>query len=103
MLRGSRDTCSTIRSPVTELTRQYVEENARVKFDQAEYQLRYASFEARYEKAKGRLEKIEEQRQARRIKREQLETFLTTLLRQDSALTEFDEDLWIAVIDKVTV
>lgn len=55
---------------VMELTRQYVEENARVKLDQAEYQQRYASFEARYEKAKGRLEKIEEQRQARRIKRE---------------------------------
>ena len=24
-------------------------------------------------------------------------------MRQDSVLTEFDEDLWIAVIDKVTV
>ena len=50
---------------VTELTRQYVEENARASIDQAEYQQRNASFEARYEKAKGRLEKIEEQRQAR--------------------------------------
>jgi len=80
-----------------------VEENARVKLDQAEYQQRYSSFEARYEKAKAKLEKIEEQRQARRIKREKLDTFLSTLLRQDSVLTEFDEDLWIAVIDKVTV
>ena len=88
---------------VTELTRQYVEENARVKLNQAEYQQRYASFEARYEKAKSRLEKIEEQRQARWIKREQLDTFITTLLGQDSVQTEFDEDLWIAVIDKVTV
>lgn len=88
---------------VTELTRQWAEENARVKLDQAEYQQRYASFEARYEKAKVRLEKIEELQQARRIKREQLDTFLSTLLRQDTVLTEFDEDLWIAVIDKVTV
>ncbi|GAB6174450.1 hypothetical protein JCM15765_39280 [Paradesulfitobacterium aromaticivorans] len=32
-----------------------------------------------------------------------MDTFLSTLLRQDSVLTEFDEDLWIAVIDKVTV
>jgi hypothetical protein len=30
--------------------------------------------------AKGKLEKIEEQRQARRIKREQLDTFINTLL-----------------------
>ncbi|TGE33884.1 hypothetical protein [Desulfosporosinus sp. Sb-LF] len=44
------------------------------------------------------MDKIEEQQQARRIKREQLDTFITTLLRQDSFLMEFDEDLWIAVI-----
>ena len=88
---------------VTELTRQYVEENARISLDQTEYQQRYASFETRYEKAKAKLEKIEQQRQVRRIKREQLDTFLSTLLRQDAVLTEFDESLWIAVIDKVTV
>lgn len=50
----------------------------------------------------GRLEENEKLLQARRIKREQLDTFLATLLRQD-ILTEFDEDIWIAVIDKVTV
>ncbi|GAB6172973.1 recombinase family protein [Paradesulfitobacterium aromaticivorans] len=88
---------------VTELTRQCVEENARIDLDQAEYQQRYASFETRYKKARGKLEKVEELRQARRAKREQLDAFLTTLLQQDSVLTEFDEDLWIAVIEKVTV
>lgn len=88
---------------VTELTRQSVEENVHVSLDQVEYQQRYTGLVVRYEKAKSKLKKIEELRQARRLKREQLDTFLTTLLRQDSVLTEFDEELWIAVIDKVTV
>ncbi len=88
---------------VSELTRESVEENAHVGLDQAEYQKRYSGLAARYEKAKGRLEKIEELRQARRAKREELDAYLNTLLEQDSVLTEFDETLWFAVIDKVTV
>ncbi len=88
---------------VTELIRQCVDENARSIIDQAEYQQRYNGLVARYEKAKDKLEKIEELLQARRAKREQLDAFLATLLQQDSVLTEFDETLWFAVIDKVTV
>jgi len=87
----------------TELIRQCVEENARSIIDQAEYQQRYNGLVARYEKAKDRIEKIEELRQARRVKREQLDAFIATLLRQDSVLTEFDETLWFAIVDKVTV
>ena len=56
-----------------------------------------------YEKAKVRLEKIEELRQDRKVKREQLDSFLATLVQQDSVLTEFDETLWFAIADKVTV
>ncbi len=88
---------------VTELIRQCVDENARSIIDQAEYKKRYNGLVARYEKAKGTLEKVEEQRQARSAKREQLDNFLTTLLQQDSVLTEFDETLWFAVIDNVMV
>ena len=88
---------------VTELIRQCVDENARSVIDQAEYQQRYNGLVARYEKAKDRLEKIEELRKARWVKREQLDVFLATLLRQDSVLTEFVETLWFAVMDKVTV
>jgi len=80
-----------------------VDENARIGLDQAEYQQRYKELAERYEKVKIRLDKIEELQQARRAKREQLDAFLTTLLRQDSLLTEFDEALWVAVIDKVVV
>jgi len=88
---------------VAELIRQCVDENARTGLDQAEYQQRYNGLVTLYEKAKGRLGKTEELCHARRVKREQLDTFLASLLQQDSILTEFDETLWYAVIDKVTV
>jgi len=88
---------------VTELIRQCVDENARMGLDQAEYQHRYSGLAARYEKAKGRLGKLEEICQTRKAKREQLDAFVATVLEQDSVLTEFDETLWYAVLDKVTV
>ncbi len=88
---------------VTELIRQCVDENARTGLDQTEYQKRYHGLVARYEKAKIRFEQVEEQLRERRLKREQLDAFLNTLVRQDAILTEFDEALLYAVIDKVTV
>ena len=88
---------------ITESIRQCVDENARAGLDQTEYLQRYDRLVLRYEKAKGMLEKVEEQRKARRAKREHLDNFLTTLLQQDSVLTEFDETLWFAVVDNVTV
>jgi len=39
----------------------------------------------------------------RRVKRERLDAFILTLLRQGSVVTEFDETLWFAIADKVTV
>lgn len=57
----------------------------------------------RYEKAKDEIKRIEDQRQASRVKRDQLDTFLDMVLQQDSVLPEFDETLWYAVQDKVTV
>lgn len=90
-------------SIAAELIRQCIDENAHSVIDQDEYQKRYNGLVARYEKSKARLEKVEEQRQSCRVKRDQLDAFLDILLKQDSILTEFDETLWYAVIEKVTV
>lgn len=57
----------------------------------------------KYEKAKARVEKVEEQRQERWVKHDQIDAFLETLNLNDAVLTEFDEMLWFTVIDKVTV
>jgi len=88
---------------VAGLIRSCVDENAHTVLDQSEYQQRYNGLVQRYEKAKARIEKLEDMRQARRAKREQLDSFLNALLSQDAVLTVFDENLWHAVIDRVVV
>lgn len=88
---------------VSELIRRCVEENAHSAMDQEEYYRRYNGLVVRYEKAKDRLDKVKGIYQNRRIKRVQLDDFLSRLLQSGVFLTEFDESLWYAVIDKVTV
>jgi site-specific DNA recombinase len=88
---------------VSEMIRQCVEENAQSAMDQEEYNKRYNGLAARYEKIVDRLEKVEEQRQGRHVKQKKLETFISALLKKDMIISEFDETLWHAVIDKVTV
>ncbi|NSW92816.1 MAG: hypothetical protein HPY74_19615 [Firmicutes bacterium] len=80
-----------------------VEENAHLAMDQAEYEKHYEGLLARYEKAKVRLDKVKEVYQNRRIKRAQLDAFLSRLFQKDLVLSEFGETLWHAVIDKITV
>ncbi len=71
--------------------------------DQEKYEKRYEGLVSRYEKAKDRLEKVEEQCQGRHVKQKKLEIFISVLLKKDMIISEFDEALWHAVIDKVIV
>lgn len=38
-----------------------------------------------------------------RDKHEKIDLFISTLKRQETLLTEFDEELWVNVVDKVIV
>jgi hypothetical protein len=80
-----------------------VEENAHSAMDQSEYQERYNELVDRYETAKRRLDAIADEKQARAAKRESISRFLTDLKRLDGLLAEFDEELWYATVDTMTV
>jgi hypothetical protein len=86
-----------------ELIRKSVDENANSAIDQSDYMIRYTALLERYETAKNRLKTVNEQRQERKIKRENISRFICTLKKNDSLLTEFDEELWVATVDKVIV
>ncbi len=94
-----RDECAV----VMELIRKCVEENAHSAMDQSEYQERYNELVDRYETAKRRLDAIADEKQARAAKRESISRFLTDLKRLDGLLAEFDEELWYATVDTMTV
>lgn len=87
---------------VTELTKRCIAENSQMAQNQEEYAARYNGFVERYEKAKARLEQLRTTKAAREAQAEAIGAFMFEVQELD-ALTEFDEKLWLTVIDTVTV
>ena len=87
---------------VTELTRRCISENAQSAQNQQEYTARYNGLVERYEKAKAQLEQLRATKTAREAQAEAIGAFMFEVQELD-VLTEFDEKLWLTVIDTATV
>ena len=85
------------------MIQQCVSENARVAQSQADYQKRYNALYKRYDKAKSQLDKLAATKQEQDIKKEVLQRLLADINQQEDILTEFDEELWYATVQDVTV
>ena len=70
--------------------------------NQHEYADRYNGFVERYEKAKAQLEQLCATKVAREAQAEAIGAFMFEVQELD-ILTEFDEKLWLTIIDTVTV
>ena len=88
---------------VAELIRKCIAENATTPQDQETYLERYKGLKARYEAATQRLKQIEDQRTERKQRRQKMLEFIRMLENTDGLLTEFDEGLWNATVEAVTV
>lgn len=88
---------------VAGLIQQCINENARVALDQAEYQERYNALADRFDKAKERLEAVSMEITEKQARREMAERCLAEIAKQEGVVSEFDEDLWYALVDFVTV
>jgi hypothetical protein len=80
-----------------------IAENAHNALDQAEYAKRYEELVSRFEAAKGHLEGLERKKRERLAKREQIRRFITELHKREGLLDSFDEQLWLALAESVTV
>ena len=87
---------------VTELTKRCIAENSQTAQNQAEYKARYNGFVARYEKAKTRVAELRSIKNAQQAQADAIGTFMFEVPELDT-LSEFDEKLWLTVIDTVTV
>ncbi len=76
---------------------------AHTAVNQDEYKQRYESLVRRFEKAKFRLQEIDGTIIDREKRRLQIELFINELQKQDCLITEFDEKLWLTLIDYITV
>ena len=87
---------------VTELTKRCIAENSQTAQNQAEYEARYNGFVERYEKAVAQLEQLRTTKATRENQAEAIGAFMFEVQELDT-LSEFDEKLWLTVIDTVTV
>ena len=87
---------------VTELTKRCIAENSQTAQNHEEYAARYNGFVERYEKAKARLEQLRTTKAAREAQAEAIGAFMFKMQELDT-ITEFDEKLWLTIIDTVTV
>ena len=102
-LEAERDSLRDESDVVLELMRKMVLENSRTALDQSEYQHRYNALVERYDRVQEDLAEVNKTIEARNTKRLQLQSFIKMLKKQDGLLTEFDEELWYAVVDKLMV
>ena len=71
--------------------------------DQIDYKAKYGSMSERYEKASTKLAEVIKDIAARSAKRSELDGFLRLLDGWDELLTEFDESLWLGIVQQVKV
>jgi site-specific DNA recombinase len=57
----------------------------------------------RYDRVQGHLTDVNKTIEERNAKRLNVRRFIKMLKKQDGLLTEFDEELWYAVVDKLMV
>ncbi|MHB1453908.1 MAG: recombinase family protein [Saccharofermentanales bacterium] len=88
---------------ITELLRQCVEENAHLVMDLEVYQKKYDGLVERYEKETAKLDKTQNTRKERLYRVAGIDSFVATLKAQDVIATEFDEEIWNLLVDKILV
>jgi chromosome segregation ATPase len=102
-IENERDKFSSELSITADLIQKVIAENARIPLDQTEYQKRYDGLVERFESTKLRLSEAEEQLSQKRSRKEVFQKFISDLEKQENLLTEFNEEIWCALVDFVTV
>ena len=88
---------------VTELTRRCIENNSKSAQDQEDYAERYNGLVERYDAAKKKAEALQAKKTKRQSKAESIGVFISELQKREGTITEFDERLWLATVEKATV
>ncbi len=82
--------------------RRLVEENARVRRDQEEYQREYDALAAEHEKLSRQIQEVEAQRKDKADRRRRIEVFLCMFEEQEECIG-FEPYTFVALVDKVVV
>lgn len=88
---------------IKKLTEEWILSNSTAALGQKEYNARYNDYVERYKKEKARYEALDEERKTRELKGRSIDRFLQDISERDELITEFDNCLWLTVVERVTV
>jgi len=88
---------------IAERVNQCVKDNASSAIDQGEYTRKYNSLVKKYEKASEALKKATEERQRRTDRDRDLRIFIAALKERPLILEEWNDELWLTLLDTATV
>lgn len=102
-LEVKRDTLMTEQSGAEEQLRRCIDENARTLQDQAGYERRYAELADRITSLREQIAKVNNEILEQVNRKEKIRRFLTELQQSGDIVTEFDENIWSATVESMTV
>jgi chromosome segregation ATPase len=85
------------------LMRRLVYENSRKVINQDEYNREYDSYLKTYEELKTELSKLKDKKNEFKARVDKINMFISNLKNNNKLITEFDEKLWYAVVEKVVI
>ena len=88
---------------IVELMKNLIYENSRKVMNQDEYNKKYDSYTEKYEKIKSELSKLEDKKQDLKVRRDKVMMFIANLKSLNGVISEFDEKLWYAMVNKIVV
>lgn len=88
---------------VTELTRKGIEENSTVTQNQQDYTAVYDEYVKRYENLKSKIASLQKTKTERQLKFNAIGAFMFEVMELSQPPIEFDEKLWVASVEKMTV
>ena len=87
---------------MAERVRKLVEENARVRRNQEEYQREYDALAVEHEKLSEKIRSVEDQKKDKADRRRRIEVFLRMLEEQTECIG-FDPYTFVALVDRVVI
>ena len=88
---------------IAEMTRKCVSENASVPHNQEEYLKRYNSYVERFEETSKKLAVLENDKTLKNARCDSFENFINSFSETTGPLLAFDDELWLATVDKVII
>ncbi len=88
---------------VVGLIKKLIDENAHNSLKQDEYDEKYNGLSNKYNYVKNKIKKINDKIFNQKIKHDNIIAFIEKLEKCDKVITEFDEELWNCIVDKVVV